>query len=188
MSPTRMHRFPIFTLAALWCTCVATAVAGPQSSAASAAAAPAQQSAAPASGDASKTSGATSKSTPAPPPAAAQKKPPAHLKMQTIPVTANFTPEEKEDDELSTHTAYAFGKQDDTNCQKIIDTYRTDLLPAAENAKFPKNKAKYLFIAHQSMGECQMKQGATTKPSSRIATRWRKRTCGPGKKTLRMLR
>ncbi len=74
-------------------------------------------------------------------------------------MTATFTPEEKEDDELNTHTAYAFGKQDDTNCQKIIETYRTDLLPAAQNAKFPKNKSKYLFIAHQSMGECQMKQG-----------------------------
>jgi hypothetical protein len=77
----------------------------------------------------------------------------------SVTVPANFTPEEKEDDALNQHTAYAFGQVTDTNCQKVIDTYQADLIPMAEKAQFPKNKAKFLFIAHNAIDDCQMSQG-----------------------------
>jgi hypothetical protein len=78
---------------------------------------------------------------------------------QTVVVSANFTPEEKEDDELNHHMAYSFGSVTDTNCQTIIDKYQRDLIPTAEQAKFPKNRAKYLGTAHEAIARCQMSQG-----------------------------
>jgi tetratricopeptide (TPR) repeat protein len=78
---------------------------------------------------------------------------------QSITIIASLTPEEKEDDELNHHSAYAFGSVTDTNCQTVIDTYKNDLIPIAEQAKFPKNRAKYLEIAHDATGKCQMTQG-----------------------------
>jgi hypothetical protein len=78
---------------------------------------------------------------------------------QTVIVSANFTPEEKEDDELNHHVASFFGSVPGTNCQTVIDKYQADLIPAAEQAKFPKNKAKFLEIAHDAIAQCQMGQG-----------------------------
>jgi tetratricopeptide (TPR) repeat protein len=102
-------------------------------------------------------SSAPSNSTAAPTPA--PKKPPVHAKSQTVTVTAKFTPEEKEDGELNELTATFHGPIGDEHCPQVLDTYPTGLIPAAEKAQFPKNKAKYLFLAHRAMADCQMPQG-----------------------------
>jgi tetratricopeptide (TPR) repeat protein len=73
----------------------------------------------------------------------------------TVTVHAGLGPEDAEDSELNQHT---FGRPGEPDCQHILDTYPTDLIPRAEKAKFPKNKAKYLELAYSAMGYCQMKQ------------------------------
>jgi tetratricopeptide (TPR) repeat protein len=78
---------------------------------------------------------------------------------QRIPVTIHATPEEREAEALAQLTANAFGGEKETNCQKIIETYETDLLPAAEKAKFPNKKANFVAIAHKAIGDCQTQQG-----------------------------
>jgi tetratricopeptide (TPR) repeat protein len=76
------------------------------------------------------------------------------------PITlTDSTPESKEDEALEHYSAYAFGSVTDTNCQTVIDVYKSNLIPKAEQAKFPKNKAKYLELAHESIGTCQVSQG-----------------------------
>ncbi len=76
-----------------------------------------------------------------------------------VPVHVIVNEESKESDSLEKLTASSFGTVSDTNCQSIIDIYNQKLLPAAEQAKFPNNKANYLRIAHKAIGDCQMTQG-----------------------------
>jgi tetratricopeptide (TPR) repeat protein len=78
---------------------------------------------------------------------------------QRIPLTIHVAPEGKEAEALTKLTTDALGDAKETDCPRIIETYETQLLPAAQKAKFPNNRADFVGIAHKSIGICQMKQG-----------------------------
>jgi tetratricopeptide (TPR) repeat protein len=81
------------------------------------------------------------------------------VSKQTVTVSAGFTPEQMEDDALNHHVANSFGCAADLDCQVTTDKYKSDLIPAAEQAKFPRNKAKYLEIANDAIAQCDLKHG-----------------------------
>src|ERR1700722_2463240 len=81
------------------------------------------------------------------------------VSKQSVTVSAGFTPEQMEDDALNHHVANSFGCAADLDCQATTDKYKSDLIPAAEQAKFPRNKAKYLEIANDAIAQCDLKHG-----------------------------
>jgi hypothetical protein len=81
------------------------------------------------------------------------------VSKQSVTVSAGFTPEQMEDDALNHHVANSFGCAADLDCQVTTDKYKSDLIPAAEQAKFPRNKAKYLEIANDAIAQCDLKHG-----------------------------
>lgn len=95
-------------------------------------------------------------------PAPSTKKPPPNKLTDAngrVIILSSSTPESKEDDAINHQMVYSFGVVTETNCQTIIDKYTNELIPVAQHAKFPKNQAKYLEIAHEAIGACQATQG-----------------------------
>jgi tetratricopeptide (TPR) repeat protein len=99
---------------------------------------------------------------PAAKPVPISKKPPSNKLTDAngrVVILSSSTPESKEDDAINHQMVYSFGVVTETNCQTITDKYTNDLIPVAQHAKFPKNQAKYLEIAHEAIGACQATQG-----------------------------
>lgn len=76
--------------------------------------------------------------------------------QQSITVEANSTPEEKEEGDLNDIYQPVSAIQQQHDCQSAIDKYRAVVIPAAERAKFPKPKNKYLYLAYRGIGDCEM--------------------------------
>ena len=78
----------------------------------------------------------------------------------TVTVSAGLSPEELEDDALAKRLVPSFGPKGPVplDCAKVTAQYPSELIPMAKKAKFPANRAKFLGIAHKSIGECQMEQ------------------------------
>jgi tetratricopeptide (TPR) repeat protein len=128
---------------------------------------------------------AAAQSTPPPPttttsPSSAPSTKPKVHSSTTVVVSANYTPEEKEADALNKHMVYGPGPGQ-TDCPAVMEKYPTDLIPAAEKAQFPKNKAKYLYLAHSEMAGCWMQQGRYTEAEQAMRAALEQGEVWPGK-------
>lgn len=78
---------------------------------------------------------------------------------QTVTVSAGFTPEKMYGDKISRAEQPAYAAKFAGDCAKAIELYKSDVIPLAEQSKYPKVKAKFLFGVYGVIGECQQNQG-----------------------------
>src|ERR1700690_1481082 len=97
----------------------------------------------------------TDQSTP-PKPATAKPRLKSH---DSITVTANYTPEERDDSKINEVyqpiSTQEYGKGD---CDAAIQRYKTEVIPLAEKSEFEKTKNKFLYLAYRGIASCYMKE------------------------------
>jgi tetratricopeptide (TPR) repeat protein len=81
---------------------------------------------------------------------------------QSIVVGAHLTPEEAEEGKINDLYQPVYKFEREGNCDGIIETDRSAIIPAAEQAKFEKVRNKFLFMSYRGIGNClfKMKQFA----------------------------
>jgi tetratricopeptide (TPR) repeat protein len=81
---------------------------------------------------------------------------------QSIVVGAHLTPEEAEEGKINDLYQPVYKFEREGNCDGIIETDRSAIIPAAERAKFERVRNKFLFMSYRGIGNClfKMKQFA----------------------------
>jgi tetratricopeptide (TPR) repeat protein len=81
---------------------------------------------------------------------------------QSIVVGAHLTPEEAEEGKINGLYQPVYKFEREGNCDGIIETDRSAIIPAAERAKFERVRNKFLFMSYRGIGNClfKMKQFA----------------------------
>jgi tetratricopeptide (TPR) repeat protein len=76
---------------------------------------------------------------------------------QSVVVGAHLTPEEVEDGKINDiyQPIYKFEREE--NCDGIIETARSAVIPAAEQATFVSVRNKFLFLSYRGIGDCTFK-------------------------------
>jgi len=102
---------------------------------------------------------APAKDTQAQTPTAPSAKPSSGLTThQTVVVTANLTPEEKEEGDINEVYQSVDALQRQNRCPEAIEKYRSSVIPMAEKAKFEVPKNKFLFLAYRGIADCYLSQ------------------------------
>ena len=73
---------------------------------------------------------------------------------QSVVVGAHLTPEEAEDGSLNDIYQPIYQFQRTGDCDEIIKTAQSAVIPAAEQAKFETVRKKFLFLSYRSIGDC----------------------------------
>jgi len=76
---------------------------------------------------------------------------------QSVVVGAHLTPEEVEDGKINDIYQPIYKFERDGNCEGIIDTAQSAVIPAAEQAKFESVRNKFLFLSYRGIGDCDFK-------------------------------
>ncbi len=76
----------------------------------------------------------------------------------SVTVTANFTPEEIEEGKLNDIYQPISSLERNGDCDVAIQRYESEVLPAAEKAKFDVPRNKFLFLTNRGIGNCLLKQ------------------------------
>ena len=81
---------------------------------------------------------------------------------QSIVVGAHLTPEEAEEGRINDLYQPVYKFEREGNCDELIKTDRSTIIPAAEQAKFETVRNKFLFMSYRGIGNClfKMKQFA----------------------------
>jgi len=93
------------------------------------------------------------------PPQPAQSNPPGRPTVhQTVVVSANYTPEEKEDGDINEVYQRVFVIQRMKKCDQAIEQYQSVVIPMAERAKFEVPRNKFLFLSYRGIADCYLSQ------------------------------
>ncbi len=76
---------------------------------------------------------------------------------QSVVVGAHLTPEEVEDGRLNDIYQPIYQFQRTGDCDGIVKTAKSAVIPAAEHAKFETVRKKFLFLSYRSIGDCSFK-------------------------------
>src|ERR1700733_11398370 len=80
-----------------------------------------------------------------------------HAPNQQVTVSANLSPAELEDEKINEDYQPAFQLKMQEKCTEAIEKYNTVVIPRAEKAKYEKPRGKYLFLAYDDIGECDLR-------------------------------
>jgi tetratricopeptide (TPR) repeat protein len=76
---------------------------------------------------------------------------------QSVVVSAHLTPEEVEEGRLNDIYQPIYQFQRTGDCEGIVKTAQSAVIPAAEQAKFETVRKKFLFLSYRSIGDCNFK-------------------------------
>jgi len=76
----------------------------------------------------------------------------------SITVTANYTPEEKEDWKINEVYQRIYSLEQKGDCETAVERYKAEVIPLAEQSKFEGPKKKFLSLANEGIGACYMTQ------------------------------
>ncbi len=76
----------------------------------------------------------------------------------SVTVTAQLTPEEKEDWKINEVYQPVFSLEEKGDCDTAIQRYKAEVIPLAEKSNFEVPRNKFLFLANRGIGNCFMKQ------------------------------
>ena len=76
---------------------------------------------------------------------------------QSIVVGAHLTPEETEEGRINDIYQPIYRFQQTGDCDGIVRTAQSAVIPAAEQAKFQTVRKKFLFLSYRSIGDCNFK-------------------------------
>ncbi len=74
-------------------------------------------------------------------------------------VSAHLSPAELEDDKINQFYNPVYQLKAQEKCAEAIEKYNTVVIPAAEKAKYDEPRDKYLFLAYDDIGECNLRIG-----------------------------
>ncbi|MGH9406077.1 MAG: hypothetical protein ACRD3D_09630, partial [Terriglobia bacterium] len=75
---------------------------------------------------------------------------------QSVTVTAKLTPAEVEDGKFNDPYERVYNLQQQHDCMKAIDEYRSIVIPMAEKARFDVPRNKFLFLSYEGVGNCDL--------------------------------
>ena len=76
----------------------------------------------------------------------------------SVTVSANFTPEEKEEGKINEVYQAIYLVERKGDCDTSIQRYKSEVIPLAAESKFNVPKNKFLFLANRSIGNCYLAQ------------------------------
>ena len=76
---------------------------------------------------------------------------------QSVVVGAHLTPEEAEEGRINDIYQPIYHLQQPGDCEEIVRTAKSAVIPAAEQAKFETVRKKFLFLSYRSIGDCSFK-------------------------------
>ena len=76
----------------------------------------------------------------------------------SVTVTAQLTPEEKEDWKINEVYQPVFALEEKGDCDTAIQRYKAEVIPLAEKSNFEVPRNKFLFLANRGIGNCFMAQ------------------------------
>src|ERR1700680_1174077 len=76
---------------------------------------------------------------------------------QSVVVGAHLTPEEAEEGRINDIYQPIYRFQQTGDCEGIVRTAKSAVIPAAEQAKFETVRKKFLFLSYRSIGDCNFK-------------------------------
>lgn len=86
-------------------------------------------------------------------------KPPNSGRLKTnesVTVTANYSPEEKEDWKINEVYQPIFSLEEKRECGAAVQRYETEVIPLAEQSQFKIPKSKFLYLANRGIGDCDL--------------------------------
>lgn len=78
---------------------------------------------------------------------------------QSVAVTAQLTPEEVEEGKINDAYQTIYQIQENHDCERAVEQYRSVVIPLAEQAKFDVPRNKFLFLAYRGIGDCYVSLG-----------------------------
>lgn len=75
---------------------------------------------------------------------------------ESVSVTANYTPEEKEDWAINEVYQPIFETEDKHDCVDLQREYESQVIPLAEKSQFEKPRDKFLFLAYRGIAYCYL--------------------------------